>query len=118
MFIIHLTNGLRLRRQLDGRRWTCRGSLCLLSSSENWLRDSLSTKQMAQTEAAHWSFEFCASKGMFHRAFFSLNSYMQVRVCLSPSGHQKQKKKKKQEVIFFFIYQIPQEQNSKKNCGN
>ena len=73
---------------------------------------------MAQTEAAHWSFEFCASKGMFHRAFFSLNSYMQVRVCLSPSGHPKQKTKKNQEVIFFFIYQIPQEQNSKKNCGN
>lgn len=56
---------------------------------------------MAQTEAAHWSFEFCSSKGMFHRTFVSLNFYMQVRVCLSPFCHQK-KKKKSQKVIFFF----------------
>ena len=64
---------------------------------------------MAQTEAAHWSFEFCASKGMFHRAFFSLNSYMQVRVCLSPSGHPKKtkKKQKKNKKLFFFYLPDP-----------
>ena len=71
------------------------GSLCLVSSSENWLRDSLSTTPMPQTEAAHWSFvllKACFIELFFHQTFIRKLGFVDLLFVI--------KKKKNQEVFF------------------